>query len=279
MRPRVTSTGRMSHRSKPVTTSSVPQILCVDCGKETKLKSRPARCRDCRKKRIKHSCPQCGRPLSAKHVKICRACFVKNAKHPVCIDCGKACNNANATRCQSCYTKRLKGDNNPNWRGGGSCPYCGKVIAREARLCGDCKAIKFPGLPKCKACGGKLSRHDSLKNGTGYCKKCYVGDRNARWNPEREARGQRVRDVSGYTSWRRSVFERDNFCCQKCGYKHGGTLVAHHIHSWKTCPERRLDPTNGVTLCQTCHRRFHRTFGATGNNLKQLTEFMRGRLF
>ncbi|WP_373864528.1 hypothetical protein [Paenibacillus humicus] len=40
--------------------------------------------------------------------------------------------------------------------------------------------------------------------------------------------------------------------------------------------DRRVDVTNGVTLCKTCHDDFHRLYGRRNNNEVQLSEFIRG---
>ena len=57
-----------------------------------------------------------------------------------------------------------------------------------------------------------------------------------------------------YTSWRRSVFERDLFTCQHCKVK-GGRLEADHIKPWASFPLLRYEISNGRTLCVSCHRK------------------------
>lgn len=56
-----------------------------------------------------------------------------------------------------------------------------------------------------------------------------------------------------YSDWRKAVFERDDFTCQRC-HQRGGTLQAHRIHSWSKFPALRYDIENGVTLCVACHK-------------------------
>lgn len=58
-----------------------------------------------------------------------------------------------------------------------------------------------------------------------------------------------------YREWRKSVFQRDGFCCVKCGTR--ANLQAHHIKSWKSNKALRYTVSNGVTLCKKCHLEAH----------------------
>ena len=257
---------------------------CVDCNQPLPNQKRNGICSPCKKARIAktHTCDMCGGVVSTSRTKVCRNCLVSNAKHPICIDCGKPCVNIDAIRCSECHVKQRVGENNPRWKGAHICPQCGgRKASGKTKVCNQCKKEDYLGLPKCKSCGQDLSRYkprNGKTRGGNYCRKCYKGDHTVRWNPEREDRGEKWRDVAGYAGWRSSVFKRDAYTCQKCNYRRGGKIVAHHIYSWKTSPEVRLEVANGITLCVTCHRRFHRAFGVTGNTKKQLDEFMNGRL-
>jgi hypothetical protein len=57
-----------------------------------------------------------------------------------------------------------------------------------------------------------------------------------------------------YKMWRREVFIRDSFTCQSCGEKNI-YLEAHHIQGYSKFPELRFVISNGVTLCQACHKK------------------------
>jgi hypothetical protein len=59
-----------------------------------------------------------------------------------------------------------------------------------------------------------------------------------------------------YKKWRKDVFMRDFYTCQKCGVK-GTRFHAHHIKHWADCPKLRYDIDNGITLCISCHRAEH----------------------
>lgn len=56
--------------------------------------------------------------------------------------------------------------------------------------------------------------------------------------------------------WRKSILERDNYTCVKCASKNN--LQAHHINDWSKNITNRLDISNGMTLCITCHANEHK---------------------
>jgi 5-methylcytosine-specific restriction endonuclease McrA len=68
------------------------------------------------------------------------------------------------------------------------------------------------------------------------------------------------RDTIEYHHWRDTVIERDHYACQHCDYfnKSGFGLHAHHVLSFSKHPDKRLDVSNGITLCRKCHGIVHR---------------------
>lgn len=78
------------------------------------------------------------------------------------------------------------------------------------------------------------------------------------WKGGITPQNQKDRSSPECKKWRKSVFERDKFTCQKCGSV-GGKLNAHHKKKWADFPEMRYDINNGVTLCERCHKALHRT--------------------
>ena len=56
-----------------------------------------------------------------------------------------------------------------------------------------------------------------------------------------------------YKQWRLLVFERDGYQCQGCANV-GGYLTAHHIKSFAKFPKLRFGVSNGITLCEECHK-------------------------
>lgn len=59
---------------------------------------------------------------------------------------------------------------------------------------------------------------------------------------------------------REYILSRDLYLCQECLDTCGIPVPAdtvHHIEHLKDNWERRLDPTNLVSVCRTCHNRLH----------------------
>ena len=58
-----------------------------------------------------------------------------------------------------------------------------------------------------------------------------------------------------YRQWRKSVIDRDKKCVI-CGSK--DNLQAHHIQSFSEFPLLRFHIENGITMCERCHKSYHR---------------------
>lgn len=84
----------------------------------------------------------------------------------------------------------------------------------------------------------------------------HVGPKSPCWKG-----GVRYRDPERYTGeslrWTAAVKERDGWKCVECGST--DNLETHHIKRWVDHPELRFDLDNGVTLCNSCHKREHRS--------------------
>lgn len=111
------------------------------------------------------------------------------------------------------------------------------------------------------------------------CEGCYrektKGENSRFWNHDKtEAERLDDRKYNQYKQWRRDVFERDGYTCQHCGDNKGGNLNAHHLDSYHWCKERRLDISNGVTLCDICHSDFHDANGYKNNTEQQFKDWI-----
>ena len=82
------------------------------------------------------------------------------------------------------------------------------------------------------------------------------GENHWNWKGGITPQNQKERNSTQYKQWRDAVFARDNYTCQSCGQR-GGRLNAHHISAWAKDKDRRLDISNGITLCSCCHRAIH----------------------
>lgn len=105
------------------------------------------------------------------------------------------------------------------------------------------------------------------------------GENNYQWNPNKTDEERKDdRKYSEYKEWRKSVFERDSYTCQCCRDNRGGNLNAHHKDSYHWCEERRLDTSNGETLCESCHMTgdmaFHRIYGNKDNTEEQYNKWI-----
>jgi len=129
-------------------------------------------------------------------------------------------------------------------------------------------------------CGEKIEKRMSKLTG-GYTKFCghscilQRGENHGSWNPNISMEDRlKGRDYWEYNQWRTDVYKRDKFTCQCCGKRGGGNISAHHKDGYHWCVERRIDITNGVTLCEECHNNFHQNYGFGNNTEKQYEEWI-----
>ena len=133
----------------------------------------------------------------------------------------------------------------------------------------------------CLYCGKKEMLPQSIVNGSGghgarkYCSwecrnKAMIGDNAANFGRGEKMEGEKnpnwkggisddrnKRFVKESAKWRRLVYARDNYECQRCGDSNGGNLNAHHIFPWVENSNKRFDVSNGITLCKPCHDWIH----------------------
>ena len=82
------------------------------------------------------------------------------------------------------------------------------------------------------------------------------GEEHWNWQGGISCENHQARNTQELKNWRRAVYQRDNYTCQRCGVK--GTrkhrLNAHHIKPFAKYPELRFEVSNGITLCYNCHK-------------------------
>lgn len=75
-------------------------------------------------------------------------------------------------------------------------------------------------------------------------------------NPEISGKGYQEGDQLGFWNVREYVLARDGHKCQHCKGKSKDLILnVHHIESRKTGGD---SPSNLITLCETCHKKFHK---------------------
>lgn len=120
------------------------------------------------------------------------------------------------------------GKNSQSWKGGKpKCPECGKQLARrESKYCTPCWAKLFSSGKKSNLWKGGLSKLTKTKR-------------------------QLDMQTGKYQTWRRIIFNRDDYICQICGER-GGKLRANHIKKYVDYPMLRTNTNNGITICKRC---------------------------
>ena len=102
--------------------------------------------------------------------------------------------------------------------------------------------------------------------------KTQVGEGHPKWKGGIANERSRDMATNEYKTFRTKVFERDNYTCQKC--KQGSNkLNVHHIESYAINKKLRHDVNNGITLCENCHKKFHKLYGKQ-NNKEQIKEYL-----
>jgi hypothetical protein len=103
-------------------------------------------------------------------------------------------------------------------------------------------------------------------------KKGNKGSKCFAWKGGKSIENQLARGSIEIKDWRKKVFRRDDYTCQKTGIK-GGKLCAHHIKNFSKYPNLRHEIDNGITLSEKVHDKFHEIYGRRNNTKKQLIEF------
>lgn len=121
-------------------------------------------------------------------------------------------------------------------------------------------AIALKGLKRSEECKKRQSERQK-------------GNKSILWRGGISKIHKRIRAGLKFRLWRGRVYKRDDYTCQKCK-KRGGYLHPHHIKSFAVNKMIRFDIQNGITLCISCHKEFHKKYGYGKNNEIQLKEFI-----
>ena len=117
------------------------------------------------------------------------------------------------------------------------------------------KQFKEKGHPFQGMLHSEESKRKMSKSRTGKS----IGKERWNWRGGVSSQNRLIRTSSKWRTWRKKVFERDNYTCQNknckfCGNMRGiKTLHPHHIKPICIAPELGFNVSNGVTLCQEYH--------------------------
>ena len=99
------------------------------------------------------------------------------------------------------------------------------------------------------------------------------GENSPNWKGGITPKNEKIRKALEYKLWREVVFTRDNWTCQMCRER-GCKLNVHHLYNFANIVKLRISIENGITLCEKCHREFHRIYGTKNNTKTKLEKFI-----
>lgn len=155
------------------------------------------------------------------------------------------------------------------------CPDCGEVFERvwfkivqgqsiRCKKCAKVHAMKPLRKDKhrtCERCGAAKA----YKKNTKLCRECWKdtcgGINHPNYgNPNNRniAENNPAWTGGAIPYWRKQVISVGK--CDCCGYA-GVALVAHHLDSKSSTPEKKTEVSNGICVCANCHMEFHLAHG------------------
>ncbi|RXG62821.1 HNH endonuclease, partial [Candidatus Atribacteria bacterium 1244-E10-H5-B2] len=131
--------------------------------------------------------------------------------------------------------------------------HLGKISSEETKIKIG-KAIKKLGIKPPSWLGKHHSEETKIK-----LRESHSGEKCYNWKGGITPFRTKIWRSKQYQNWRKEVFERDDYTCQKCGARNGNGkeiyLIPHHIKSFAKYPELRFILNNGITLCEDCHKK------------------------
>jgi len=73
--------------------------------------------------------------------------------------------------------------------------------------------------------------------------------------------------------WGMDVKKLKGYICCISGTTDRRKLVAHHLDSYHTHPEKRFDLNNGIVIEKSLHKKFHKIYGYKSTTKEQFAEF------
>ena len=83
-----------------------------------------------------------------------------------------------------------------------------------------------------------------------------------------------ARATPEYFAWRKKVYKRYSGTCACCSSKNKKGMEAHHLFGFSFYQHLKYDENNGILLCESCHKDFHRKNGNHFNVPQQMLTFL-----
>ena len=243
---------------------------CKDCNlllEENKFEKNRRVCKKCRLEKRKNThkltCKECSKTFtnSRKDAFFCsKKCQSKDRENRVIVECDYCKNTFEVVKSRIKQSAKLH------------CSHECKVKNSKSKI-----------IKKCNSCGKDVEKDYHYKDKTAYCSsRCFynynTGENVHNYNKDlTEEERINKRKYPEYYQWRNNVFQRDDFTCQCCLSKGGIELNAHHIKNYSTHKDLRTSINNGITLCKSCHKEFHKRYTYFNNNEMQLKDFFKTR--
>lgn len=183
--------------------------------------------------------------------------------------------NSESLKCDNCDSLKRK-----NYR----------IYKTEGKLFGNLTAISYKGFAQysqkrkrhiwlCNCSCGRsviVAETTLYKRNKQACLHCSTkkGSEHHSWNSDLLNGDRSSRRGSVCVNWRNEIYERDEYTCQVSG-RIGGQMNAHHLYSWHSHPELRLELSNGISICKQLHDLFHKLYGKKFNTPEQFKDFKR----
>lgn len=165
------------------------------------------------------------------------------------------------------------------------CEICGKDFKgtkyNANRFCSrECYEIYWKIPDKIRICPTCGKEFEAIHRDDKFCsQKCHLdnnhnifkGENHPNWKGGITSENEKLRKSKEYLEWREQVLKRDNEQCIYCGKK-DDKMNAHHILAWQFYPNLRFNVSNGVTVCQECHKKIHNIFGYNSKEKMLLNE-------
>jgi hypothetical protein len=129
------------------------------------------------------------------------------------------------------------------------------------------KKFAIPVRPRETHLKGKPKSLESRIKMSNAHKGVNAGEKNYKWKGGVTTSHESIRKTREQTSWRRTILLIKGDRCERCGKDlnekcpccgHRPDKHVHHVKEFADHPELRSDPSNGLVLCETCHKLEHK---------------------